>query len=135
MTSLLKADQGLIVFAARWRKPDEERAFFETMEKSGFEFVLVKDYLSQQSSIAISEDEKNEEAVIEIFENDLSWKEFGLESSEKSKKYFSEMKVNVAGTMIPLGEIQENDIEEMDEDDFDTYEMRYIQMYVGYKAQ
>lgn len=135
MKSLLKVDQGLILFAVRWRKPEEERLFFESMDKSGFEFILAKDYLTQKGSLDISEDDTEDQMAIEIFENDLSWKEFGSEASEKSKIFFSETKVNVEGVMVPLEEIDEEKIDQMEEEDFDEFEMRYIQIYVGFKKE
>jgi predicted nicotinamide N-methyase len=135
MTSLLKEDSGLVVFSTRWRKADGERAFFETMEKSGYEFILASDYLSKVGAAPISEEEKKEEeVVVEIFENKLSWKEFGSDASEESKKYLTETKVDVAGTMMSLQDITEDHIDEMEEEHFDEYEMRYVQIYVGYKA-
>lgn len=135
MKSLLKVDQGLILFAVRWRKPEEERLFFESMDKSGFEFILAKDYLTQKGSLDISEDDTEDEVAIEIFENYLTWKEFGSEASEKSKIFFSETKVNVEGVMVPLEEIDEEKIDLMEEEDFDEFEMRYIQIYVGFKKE
>ncbi len=135
MTSLLNPDSGIIIFSTRWRKADDERAFFENMESSGFEFVLASEYLTKLGHPpTISDEADEEEAVIEIFENNLSWKEFGSEDSEKSKKYFSETKVKVGEDMVPIGEIEENNIDDMEEEDFDEYEMRYVQIYVGSKS-
>jgi len=133
MKSLLKADQGLILFAARWRKPQKERVFFETMETSGFEFILAKDYLIQRGSLEIHEVDKEGQAAVEIFKNDLNWKEFGSTSSDKSNKFFRETKVNIEGTMVPLEEIDEEKIDLMEEEDFDEFEIKYVQIYVGYK--
>ena len=134
MTSLLNPDSGIIIFSTRWRKADDERVFFENMESSGFEFVLASEYLTKLGHIPTISEDAEEEAVIEIFENNLSWKEFGSEDSEKSKKYFSETKVKVGENMVPIGEIEENNIDDMEEEDFDEYEMRYVQIYVGSKS-
>ena len=134
MTSLLNPDSGIIIFSTRWRKADDERVFFENMESSGFEFVLASEYLTKLGHAPTISEDAEEEAVIEIFENNLSWKEFGSEDSEKSKKYFSETKVKVGENMVPIGEIEENNIDDMEEEDFDEYEMRYVQIYVGSKS-
>jgi len=125
--SLLDPETGTILMATRWREYDEERVFFEEMERLGYEFVLA----SQRSealggSVEEVEDPDGKECA-------LPWQEFGSEKSEASKNYFAETKFEVNGEERCLSEVGPEDLLGMEEGDFDKYELTHVQIYAGYK--
>jgi len=133
---LLNPETGLILLATRWRKFNEERAFFQQMEKLGYEFVHAKKRIADMGGDVSPSDVEESYS----FKNaaDLSWQEFGSETSEASKKYFSEtkfktLKEGMEEVVKSLSEIDEMDLEVMAEDDFDACELAHIHIYAGYK--
>lgn len=130
MDNLLDPKTGLILFSTRWRKFDEERVFFEEMEKLGYEFVLATSHIeSIGGDITATEEEYSSLQKMA----GLSWKEYGNKDSPESVNYFSETKVKVGDGMKSLGEIGEADLLEMGDGDFDECEVAHIQIYAGYK--
>jgi len=125
--SLLDPETGTILMATRWREYDEERVFFEEMGRLGYEFVLASQHSEVLGgSIEEVEDPDGKECA-------LSWKEFGSEKSEASKKYFEETKFEVNGEERCLSEVKPEDLLGMEEGDFDKYELTHVQIYAGYK--
>mmetsp|Transcript_5541 Transcript_5541/g.6221 ORF Transcript_5541/g.6221 Transcript_5541/m.6221 type:complete len:386 (+) Transcript_5541:237-1394(+) len=108
------SEEGEIILALRWRKPEEERYFFLEMQKTyqvDFELVL--------------------DGIKEGYDCNLDWKEFGNPLSEKSNMYFTNTFVNVEGESKALKDISETDMENMSDDEHDSFEARFIQIYCG----
>uniref|UniRef100_A0A7S4K5H5 Calmodulin-lysine N-methyltransferase n=1 Tax=Odontella aurita TaxID=265563 RepID=A0A7S4K5H5_9STRA len=129
------SDGGKIFLSTRWRKPNEERVFFEEMERIGYDFKLVHEALNLEARPAAVEEKKDEDENAPIVVNPcfLSWKERGNTESEGYKKFFADTKVNVSGESIPLCEVTEEQLESMEDEEFDTAEDLNIQLYVGHK--
>jgi len=130
INTLLDPENGLVLLATRWRKPNEERVFFQEMEKLGYEFVLAEEQIKKMGGDSGSEENKEEDSSPKC---DMSWQDFGNDKSDKSKKFFSETTFRVNGKAKPLGEITEEDLVGMDDQDFDDYELVHIQIYAGTK--
>mmetsp|Transcript_9397 Transcript_9397/g.14525 ORF Transcript_9397/g.14525 Transcript_9397/m.14525 type:complete len:412 (+) Transcript_9397:235-1470(+) len=137
--AVLDPDSGLILLAQRWRRFDEERAFFEEMEKIGYEFVHVKSRICELGGKTTYDDgeEKKEDAYVGLDDMcELTWKEFGNKDSSNSQKYFSETTFETKdGAKKSLADIDEEDLEVMGDDDFDNCELAFIQIYAGRKKQ
>ena len=106
-----------ILIAVRWRKPEEERYFFQLVEsKLNFQFDLILDDIKD-----------------EAFQCDLNWKEFGNPRCRKSNEYFTNTFVEVQGEAIALKDVTETHMDSMTEDEYMKFEARYIQIYHGRK--
>mmetsp|Transcript_40034 Transcript_40034/g.58895 ORF Transcript_40034/g.58895 Transcript_40034/m.58895 type:complete len:330 (-) Transcript_40034:368-1357(-) len=130
INTVLDPENGLIILAIRWREPDQERIFFQDMEKLGYEFVLVEEHINELGGVTDVEEKKDEDFPMEC---KLSWQDFGNEKSEKSKKFFSETTFKVNGETKSLSEISESHKLDMDDKDFDGCESIHTQIYAGYK--
>ena len=106
-----------IILSVRWRKPEEERKFFQEMEHLGYEFnlLLMKDNADNP------------------YYCNLGWREFGNPNSEKSNDFFTDSYVQVGGESKPLKDITEDDMDVMTDGEFNAFEKRFIQIYVGQK--
>lgn len=133
MDNLLDPSTGLILLATRWRKNDEERGFFQKMDDLGYEFILAKSYIKELGGDDASAQDSVEDKNLE--ECPLSWRDFGNEESEESKKYFSETMFTIKGVEKSLSQIEEEEMAEMEADVFDDYELTFIQIYAGYKKK
>eukprot|EP00568_Trieres_chinensis_P001053 CAMPEP_0183307274 /NCGR_PEP_ID=MMETSP0160_2-20130417/17232_1 /TAXON_ID=2839 ORGANISM="Odontella Sinensis, Strain Grunow 1884" /NCGR_SAMPLE_ID=MMETSP0160_2 /ASSEMBLY_ACC=CAM_ASM_000250 /LENGTH=343 /DNA_ID=CAMNT_0025470827 /DNA_START=140 /DNA_END=1171 /DNA_ORIENTATION=- len=117
--------EGKILLSTRWRKPEEERIFYEEMERNGFEFKLINDVLSLEAK-----QPADEEKVV-VNPCSLSWKDRSNTESEMYKKFFSDTKVEVNGESIALGDLTEAKLDSMKDAEFDQAEDFFIQIYVG----
>jgi predicted nicotinamide N-methyase len=109
--TLQKLVSGRVWIAVRWRKPQLERGFFE--ETSHFvEWNLVGD-----SNCS------------------LSWKEYGDPTSQASNQYFMQTMISIQGTLKPLAEIGETDVNSMTEQEYQKWEQAQIQIYEGVKRE
>lgn len=104
-----------ILLAVRWRKPEEERMFFQLMEsKLGFQFDLILNGIDDKK-----------------YQCDLGWREFGNPTCAKSNEYFTNTFVKVQGQSIALKDITEIHMDSMTGDEYNDFEARFIQIYVG----
>ena len=105
-----------IILSVRWRKPEEERKFFQAMEHLGYEFNLL-----------IEDDADN------LYRCNLGWRDFGNPNSDKSNDFFTDSYVQVDGESKPLKDISEDDMDVMTDGEFNAFEKRFIQIYIGQK--
>ena len=104
-----------ILISVRWRKPEEERIFFQLMESTfGFKFELIYDEIENDK-----------------YKCNLQWREFGNPLSEKSNEYFTNTLTKVNDKFHALKDITEEQMDRMSEDEYTSFEARYIQIYVG----
>lgn len=104
-----------MLIAVRWRKPDQERKFFEIMESQiGFQFELVDGAMENEECKCI-----------------LDWKSFGNPLSENSNEYFTNTFTLVNGVSLALKDVTEVQMNEMSEDEYQSFEAKYIQIYFG----
>jgi predicted nicotinamide N-methyase len=106
-----------IILSVRWRKPEEERKFFQAMEHLGYEFNL----------LLIEDDADN------LYRCNLGWRDFGNPNSDKSNDFFTDSYVQVDGESKPLKDISEDDMDVMTDGEFNAFEKRFIQIFVGQK--
>jgi predicted nicotinamide N-methyase len=106
-----------ILISVRWRKPEEERKFFELMESElNYEFKLLYDEIIENC---------------EEYKCNLHWTEYGNPNCDKSNMYFTNTFVKVNGMNVALKDITEDHMDKMDEDEYQLFEARYIQIYIG----
>jgi predicted nicotinamide N-methyase len=106
-----------ILLSVRWRKPEEERKFFQLMESTlGYEFTLVLDEISDQK---------------EEYKCNLHWTDYGNPACEKSNEYFTNTYVQSDGETIALKDVTEDHMDDMNEEEYTSFEARYIQIYIG----
>ena len=106
-----------MIISVRWRKPEEERKFFALMESTlGFKFHLILDEIENED-----------------FKCDLDWNEFANPSCDRSNEYFTNTVVSANGVSFPLKDIEEKHTEMMTENEYLSFEAKYIQVYVGQK--
>ena len=104
-----------ILISVRWRKPIEERLFFELMEtKHGFNFDLITNAIEDAN-----------------YRCDLNWREFGNPDCAKSNEYFTNTFTEVRGEALPLKDITEVEMDKMSEAEYTAFEARFIQVYAG----
>lgn len=109
-----------ILLSVRWRKPEQERKFFEIMEEVGYNFELVLD----------EEEEDEDDNVLPLGCN-LSWKEFGNPNSDRSNEFFTNTFVQIENVSKPLKDVMEDDMDLMSDEEYETFEKRFIQIYMG----
>lgn len=102
-------ENGTILLSVRWRKPITEREFFRKTA-TNIEWTLL---------IAPC--------------CDLHWDEFGNPDCEASNKYFRQQTIAVNGELLPLGEIDEDDMEKMSDREHEAFENCFLQVYLGKK--
>ncbi len=116
--SLLPKSKGSsceMLIAVRWRKPDQERKFFEIMESQiGFQFELVHGAMDDEEIQCV-----------------LDWRSFGNPLCDKSNLYFTNTFTKVNGVSLALKDITEVQMNEMSEDEYQSFESKYIQIYFG----
>jgi len=105
-----------VILSVRWRKPQEERRFFEMMNSAGYEFKLMQENTDSP------------------YECNLEWREFGNPSCEKSNEFFTNSFVRVDGESKALKDISEDDMDVMSDQEFASFEKRFIQVYVVSKT-
>ena len=110
--------EGRVILAVRWRKPDLEKRFFEKALAMGLEFVLWSEILDTP--------EFRTRCPCR-----LKWKQYGDPECQKFKEYFYETMVTVSNDQKPLAEIEECDMENMTEDEYNRFEESQIQVYIG----
>ena len=110
---LLHPTRGIFVYAARWRKPELEREFFQSLD-GNLEWKTIK--LSSSKGIPFC---------------DLSWKEFGNPSSAASNKYFHQTQILVHGKLKSLADITQDDTKNFTTEEYDAWDRAYIQFYIG----
>ena len=108
-----KASGGKIILSVRWRKPQEERIFFKLMEAKGYFFDLQK--------------------ACQPVGSDLTWQEYGDPSCTKSNEFFTYTKVKINGELKALKDIDEQDMDNMDDQEFEAFESKFLQIYIGEK--
>lgn len=104
-----------ILLSVRWRKPEQERQFFEMMEVAGYDFQLFLD----EDDLPIC--------------CDLDWKEFGNPKCVRSNEFFTDSLVQVNHVLKPLKDIMEDDMDIMTDEEYELFERRFIQIYIGQK--
>ncbi|KAL3792528.1 hypothetical protein ACHAWO_008399 [Cyclotella atomus] len=109
---------GTMVLAVRWRKPDLEKQFFEKASVLGLKFVLWKDVMETPQ-------------LRTRCPCQLSWKEYGDSECEAFKTFFCETKVSISNNAKSLAEINESDMEYMSDTEYTKFEECQIQLYVG----
>ena len=105
-----------IIISVRWRKPEEERKFFYEMEKLGYVFKLLN----------ADDDDSNDPYLCK-----LGWKEFGDPKNNASNNFFSSSFTQVDGETKSLKDVSEDDMDVMSDKEFNAFEKRFIQIYVG----
>jgi len=128
----------------RWRENDEERVFFEKIEKLRHTFLIVDQLAielgggshatldTSDASDGIQDEEEDPKAVA-ISQSALTWQEFGDKECEKHKAYFAGVTVKVNGRNVAVADLTDEQFDDMYEEDFDKYEAMNIQIYAGYK--
>jgi len=137
MTSCL-SEGGHILLGQRWRRFDEERAFFTKMESLGYEFIHIKEFIAKNGGAVITPEADKQEGSYEGLENmcNLSWQNFGNKESDESVKFFTETKFKGKdGIETKLDDIDEEDLAVMADGDFDDCELAFIQLFVGSKKK
>ncbi len=107
-----------IILSVRWRKPNEEREFFQLMEASGYKFNLLA---------ANNGGDGDDQDVI----CNLGWKDFGNPKCSRSNEYFTNTYVQVDGETKALKDVSEDDMDVMSDKEYNTFEMKFIQIYVS----
>lgn len=102
-----------IVIAVRWRKPEEERRFFQLMCDAGYEFHLLHGTAETCS---------------------LGWRDFGNPDCYESNTFFSQTQMKVDGTQKALKDITEEDTDIMSDTEYKAYEDAFVQIYSGQKV-
>jgi predicted nicotinamide N-methyase len=97
-----------IIIAVRWRKPEEERRFFQMMHDAGYDFHLLH-------------------SAVEAYS--LGWRDFGNPDSNASNSFFSETQLKVDGTLKDLKDITEDDTDIMSDSEYQAYENIFVQIY------
>ena len=110
-----RSGKAQIILGVRWRKPEEERVFFQEMENNGYKFQL----LIEESLYACN----------------LSWNEFGNPKCKRSNDFFTNSFAEVEGQIKALKDVSEDDMDVMSDAEFDAYERRFIQIYLGQKEK
>ena len=105
-----------IILSMRWRKPQEERQFFELMANAGYEFKLMQ--------------ESNDSP----YSCDLEWREFGNPTCKRSNDFFTNSFVQVDGESKALKDVSENELDIMSDQEFESFEKRFIQVYIGFHS-
>ena len=106
-------ESGKILLSVRWRKPEEERAFFQSTHDRGIQWSL----LSTPSDC------------------DLNWNEFGNPNHEASNRYLQQRSIAVNGEILPVAAIDESCMEKMSDEEHDAFEKSFLQVYVGNKVK
>jgi predicted nicotinamide N-methyase len=106
---LLHPTRGVVILAARWRKPELERDFFRDMD---LDWTLIP---SADSGCCCN----------------LSWQEFGDPSSAESNKYFHQTQISIKGKPKSLADITEEEAQNLTTAEFEAWERGYIQIYLG----
>jgi predicted nicotinamide N-methyase len=104
-----------ILLSVRWRKPEQERKFFEIMEDAGYDFELV-----------LVDDED-----LSLCSCNLTWKEFGNPKCARSNEFFTNTFVQIDNVSKPLKDVMEDDMDVMSDEEYETFEKRFIQLYMG----
>jgi predicted nicotinamide N-methyase len=113
-------EEGIVLLAVRWRKPDLECQFFELAESNyGLLFELWNEFTTDTT-----------------FGGGrcpclLHWKEYGNPKSELLHIFLTETKVNAGGEEMSLGQVTEKDMEVMTDEEYTIFEELQIQIYVG----
>lgn len=102
---LLHPTKGIMLLAARWRKPELEREFFR---RSGLEWSLLPSSTCQ-----------------------LSWEEWGNPSVQASNLYFQQTMVSIQGKPKALADITEDETRNLTTQEFEAWEQAHIQIYLG----
>jgi Putative methyltransferase. len=110
-----------ILLSVRWRKPEQERKFFEIMEEAGYDFELVLDE---------DDDDDKDDDVLALGCN-LTWQEFGNPNSDRSNAFFTNTFVQIENVSKPLKDVTEDDMDLMSDEEYETFEKRFIQIYLG----
>ena len=102
---LLHPTRGVVLLAARWRKPELERDFFRD---SGLEWTLLPSSTCQ-----------------------LSWEDWGNPAIEASNLYFRQTMISIQGNPKALADITEEETTKLSTLEFEAWEQAHIQLYVG----
>jgi len=113
----LDRENGVVVLAVRWRKPDLERCFFAQAEEKGLVFELWPSFVNSEFSNRCP--------------CKLSWEEYGNPQCEASNEYFHNRKVMVDGKLLPFSGITEVDMEKMSANEYLSFEESQIQLLTG----
>jgi len=130
-----------ILLAVRWRKPNQERYFFERMEDLGYDFTLLDDDSSSSS---------NSNAT--TLPCKLSWKEYGNSNSDASNQYFTDTFVSIQNypksdnnttttttsskkNKIALKDITEEHVQYMNDEEYNEFERMHTQIYMGQRRR
>ena len=113
-------EEGIVLLAVRWRKPDLECRFFELAESNyGLLFELWNEFTTDTTFGG-----RRCPCL-------LHWKEYGNPKSELLHIFFTETKVNAGGKEMSLGQVTEKDMEVMSDEEYSIFEELQIQIYVG----
>ena len=113
----LDRDNGLVILAVRWRKPDLERCFFAQAEEKGLVFELWPSFVDSEFSNRCP--------------CKLPWQEYGNPKCEASNEYFHTLKVMVDGNQLPFSRITEADMEKMSANEYSRFEECQVQVLTG----
>ena len=113
-------EEGIVLLAVRWRKPDLECQFFELAESNyGLLFELWNEFTTDTTFGG-----RRCPCL-------LHWKEYGNPKSELLHIFFTETKVNAGGEEMTLGQVTEKEMEVMSDEEYSIFEELQIQIYVG----
>ena len=124
----LHPEKGIFLLAVRWRKPLEERDFFQKAAQIGLEFELCKEFTQDAT-------------YIKRCPSLLSWREYGNPACESSNTFFHDTDVTISqnkggdkkqkAVTKSLAECTEMDMEQMSDVEYSFFEELQIQILVG----
>lgn len=113
----LHLEEGMVILAVRWRKPDLERRFFEKAEQDGLHFELWQGF--------------NKYPQFQIRSPcALTWEQYGNPKYEASNRFFQTM-VSVGNKQCSLANVSELMMEGMSDEEYATFEEIQCQIYIG----
>mmetsp|Transcript_581 Transcript_581/g.938 ORF Transcript_581/g.938 Transcript_581/m.938 type:complete len:500 (-) Transcript_581:59-1558(-) len=132
-----------ILLAVRWRKPNQERYFFERMEDLGYDFTLLDDDDDDDD-----DDNSSSASNATTLPCKLSWKEYGNSNSDASNQYFTDTFVSIQNypksdnnttiittsskkNKIALKDITEEHVQYMNDEEYNEFERMHTQIYMG----
>jgi hypothetical protein len=138
----LDVNNGRVLLAVRWRKPQLERAFFEeTTSRLGITWTnaAAADLFnpSPTAATATATIKKKSHYVLPLC--DLDWRDFGNPASPASNRYLQQTMISIqqqglsssSPQLKPLASITEQDTAAMTELEYEMWERAFIQVYIG----
>ncbi len=113
-----------MILSVRWRKPNEEREFFRQMEALGYKLSLL--VLNNNN-----DDDNDDQDPTNRHSCNLGWEDFGNPKCPRSNEYFTSTYVQVDGKSKALKDVSEDDMDNMSDKEYNSFEMKFIQIYIS----